>query len=214
MMFRMLELLFVEFCMSYNTFRRHCFCYVISSTNIVDTLHKAKSTFKMKGIKPVIIPTLTACPWMILHDQSPHLVHDLIISVFWGPTRKQVTLHWCAPIFESAVPLLNLYDAYGIVGQIQLNLPYGFYFAQCQISCKIWCNTAVQVVPSFHGQWKSDESWVHSLSLSGRLLINATICGLERIYACTWRYPSPSPNRTSPMFHLFLQEKFDSDTFK
>ena len=37
---------------------------------------------------------------MVLHDQSPHLVNELIISACWGPTGTSVAIHRCAAIFE------------------------------------------------------------------------------------------------------------------
>jgi hypothetical protein len=52
-----------------------------------------------------------------LHDQSPHLVNELVISACWEPTRTSVALHWCAAIFESVVKLLNLCDAHAIVAK-------------------------------------------------------------------------------------------------
>jgi hypothetical protein len=54
---------------------------------------------------------------MVLHDQSPHLVSELVISVCWGPTGTSVALHRHAAIFESIVPLLNLCDANSIVAK-------------------------------------------------------------------------------------------------
>ena len=53
----------------------------------------------------------------VLHEQSPHLVNELVISACWGPTRTSVALHRRAAIFESVVPLLNLCDVHAIVAK-------------------------------------------------------------------------------------------------
>jgi hypothetical protein len=72
----------------------------------------------------------------VLHDQSPHLVNDLIISGCWGPTGTSVTLHWRAAIFDSIVPLLNLCFAHSIVDKNPTDLPNGFHLAITKLLAK------------------------------------------------------------------------------
>ena len=85
----------------------------------------------------------------VLHDQSLHLVNDLIISACWGPTKMSIALHWRAAIFESVVPLLNLCDAHAIIAIKPAESSEWFPLGYRQASGKIWCNTAARVVPSF-----------------------------------------------------------------
>ena len=65
----------------------------------------------------------------VLHDESPHLVNELIISACWGLTGTSVALHRRAAIFELDLPLLNLCDVHGIVAENLLNLLNGFHLA-------------------------------------------------------------------------------------
>jgi len=44
---------------------------------------------------------------MVLHDQSPHLVNEIVISACWEPTGTSVVLNRRAANFEYAVPFLN-----------------------------------------------------------------------------------------------------------
>jgi hypothetical protein len=73
---------------------------------------------------------------MFLHDQSPHLVNELVILPYWGPTETSVAIHRRAAIFESFVPLLNLCDAHGIVIENPLNLPNGFHLSIAKLLAK------------------------------------------------------------------------------
>ena len=82
----------------------------------------------------------------ILHDQSPHLVNELVILACWGPTRTSVTLHRRAAVFESVVPLLNLCDACGIVAENPLNLLNGFHLANAKLLAK---SDAIPLFESF-----------------------------------------------------------------
>jgi hypothetical protein len=66
---------------------------------------------------------------MVLHDQSLHLVNELVLSGCWAPTGTSVAIHRRAAIFELIVQVLNLCDAHGIVAENPLNLPNGFHLA-------------------------------------------------------------------------------------
>jgi len=76
---------------------------------------------------PYLVCQFSDSDTMVLHDQSPHLVDDIVISASWGPTVMWFAVHWCAAIFEAVVPLFNLCDAHGIVPESLLNLPNSFY---------------------------------------------------------------------------------------
>jgi len=86
--------LFAESSISCATSRWSCFCSIVSSfgTNFTDTLRKAKSSVKMECIEPVLIPQLlpnfSDGDTPVWHDQSPHLVNELVISACWGPTGR------------------------------------------------------------------------------------------------------------------------------
>ena len=82
----------------------------------------------------------------VLHDQSPSLVDELVISACRGPTGMSVALHRRVAIFESVVPLLNLCDAHGIVAENSLNLLNGFPLAIAQILAKF---DAIPLLESF-----------------------------------------------------------------
>ena len=82
-----------------------------------------------------LLHKFSAGDMMVLHDKSPHLVNELVISA-WGPTRMSVAIHWHAPIFESVVPFLNLCDAHGIVAENPLNLLNGFHLAIAKLLAK------------------------------------------------------------------------------
>jgi len=83
---------------------------------------------------------------MVLHDQSPHLVNELVISACSGPTGTSVPLHRRAAIFESVVLLRNLCDAHGIVAENPLNLPNGFHLVIAKVLAKFG---AVPLLESF-----------------------------------------------------------------
>ena len=82
----------------------------------------------------------------VLHDQSPQLVNELVISACRGPTGLSVALGRRAAIFELVVPLLNLCDAHDIVAENTLNLPNGFHLAIAKLLSKFY---ALPLLESF-----------------------------------------------------------------
>ena len=75
-----------------------------------------------------------------------------------------VALHRSAAIFESAVPLLNLCDAHGIIAENLLNLPNGFYLAIAMLLAKF---DAIPLLESFHHfrrKQKCDTRCVYTLT--------------------------------------------------
>ena len=72
----------------------------------------------------------------VLHDQSPHLVDDIVISASWGPTVSWFAVHWCAAIFEAVVPLFYSCDTHGIVPEGLLNLSNSFHLGIAKLSAK------------------------------------------------------------------------------
>lgn len=117
------------------------------------------------------------CDTTILHDQSPHLVNDIVISACWGSTGTRFAVYWWAAIFEAVVPLLYSCDAHSIV-------PVGsckwFLLEYRQALGKIWCNIAAQLVPSFRNNSQSDGRSLHILTYH-RLPATNAFCGPEKI---------------------------------
>jgi hypothetical protein len=83
---------------------------------------------------------------MVLHDQSPHLINELVISACRGLTGMSVALHRHAAIFDSVVPFFNFCDAYGIVTENPLNLLNGFHLAIAKLLAKF---DAIPLLKSF-----------------------------------------------------------------
>jgi len=82
----------------------------------------------------------------VLHDLSPHLVNELVISACRGPTGTSVALHRRAAIFDSVVTLLNLCDAHGIVTENPPILSNGFHLAIAKLLVKF---DAIPLLESF-----------------------------------------------------------------
>jgi len=63
----------------------------------------------------------------VLHDQSPYLVDDIVISANSAPTVTWFAVHWCDAIFEALVPLFYSCDTLDIVPEGLLNLSNSFH---------------------------------------------------------------------------------------
>ena len=82
----------------------------------------------------------------VLHEQSPHLVDDIVISASWGPTMTWFTVHWCAASFEAVVPLFYSCDTHGIVPESLLNLSNSLHLGLAKLLAKF---DAIQLLKSF-----------------------------------------------------------------
>jgi hypothetical protein len=94
---------------------------------------------------PCLLRKFLSYYMMVLHDQSPHLVSELVIAACSVPTGTSVALQHVA-IFEPVVPLLNLCDAHGIITENPLNLPSGFHLAIAKLLAKF---DAIPLLQSF-----------------------------------------------------------------
>ena len=110
----------------------------------------------------------------VLHDQSQHLVNELIISACWEPTKMRIVLHRRAAIFESVVPLLNLCDAHAIIAKKNpLNLLNGFHLAISKLLAKFEANPLLESFRHFRRMRRA--LYIHSHSHAGctRLMLSA-----------------------------------------
>ena len=105
---------------SLNLLRGMSWCVVMMQLpRFSHTLHMAKSS--VKTLTPHHLHKFSDGDTTVLHDQSPHLVNELVISACWEPTWTCVALHRRAVIFESVVPFLNSYL------KIQMQLTYTYH---------------------------------------------------------------------------------------
>jgi len=143
---------------------------------------------------------------MVLHDQSQHLVNELVISACWGPTGTSVAIHRRPAIFESVVPLLNVCDAHGISPKTR----WIFRMVSTWLSPSFWQNLMqyrYRVVPSFSQKLTMRRALrIHSHSHAGctRLTLSAD---RKKKQVCAWRSPPPARHSTPPVLHLFSRKK-------
>jgi hypothetical protein len=122
---------------SLNQLRGMGWCVVMMQLPcFADTLCVAKSSVKVKSIEPVLISTSFA--------SSRTVTRRFCMT---KSTGTSVAVHPHVAIFESIVPLLNLYDAHGIVVENLLNLLNGFNLAIAKLLAKF---DAIPLLESFH----------------------------------------------------------------
>ena len=94
----------------------------------------------------------------VLHDHSPHLVNELVISACWGPTKMSIALHRRAAIFELVVPLVwcPCHRRHN-----PLNLPNGFHLAIAKLLAKF---DAILLLESFVIFAECDACCVYTLT--------------------------------------------------
>jgi hypothetical protein len=109
------------------------------------------------------------CDTMVLHDQSPHLINDIVISARSGPTGTRFAVHRCAPIFEAAEALLYAWFAHGIVSESLLDLVNGFHLGIAKLLAEF---DAISLLKSFRHFATIDNptSGHYTSSLIGRLV--------------------------------------------
>jgi hypothetical protein len=128
----------------------------------------------------------------VLRDQSPHLNNEFVISACWGPTETSIALLWCAAIFESVVPLLNLWCPWHSrrkPTESSERFPIGYH----QASGKTWCNTAARVFPSFSQKMTMRHVLnIHSHSHAGCTQPTLSTGGKKSTYANEGRLHLPT----------------------
>lgn len=149
---------------------------------------------------------------IVLHDKSLKLVDDLIISAWWGSTRTWSALHQCSAIFETTLPLLNLFDAHGITAKCLLNLPHSFHLGISKLLAKF---DAVLLLKSLHHFVANENQmgihYIHSLT---GLPASDVLCKQEIIHIYAWRSPAPfSPKDTSRAWFVSVEKKLRLDVY-
>lgn len=128
---------------------------------------------------------------MVLHDQSPHKVTDLIILACWGLTRMWSVFHQCVAIFKPIIPCLNLCDAHGFIAKCPLNLPNGFHLGVAKLLQNLMqhrCSSysvilqQMKIRRTFTTLTRTLAVWLPSTDI---------LCRWEKIHACAWRFPTP-----------------------
>jgi len=89
---RELESLSTQTSMSCAISRRSCYCSIISrfGTNFADTQIRSQNGMYRSSAYPHLVCQFSDTDMKVLHEQSPHLVDDIVISASWGPTRDVV----------------------------------------------------------------------------------------------------------------------------
>ena len=148
----------------------------------------------------------------VLHEQSPHLVDDIVISASWGPTMTWFTVHWCAASFEAVVPLFYSCDTHGIVPESLLNLSNSFHLGIAKLFAKF---DAIPLLKSFrHFAIIDNLTSVHNTyTIIDWLPAPDAFYRREKIHACAEMSPPHLQWWTLPVLDLFMREKLRSHTF-
>jgi len=144
---------------------------------------------------------------MVLHDQSPHVVNELVISACWEPTGTSVNIHPRAAIFESVAPLLNLCDAHGIIVDNPLNLPktrWIFRMVSTRLSPSFWqkfmqycCSSRSVIFAEINSATRAAYKLSHTRWLHG----TDAVSWRAKNHVCTWRSPPPLYHSTPAVLH-------------
>jgi hypothetical protein len=122
----------------------------------------------------------------VLHDWSPQLVNELVISACWGPTRTRVALHRRAANFESLIcvmPMAASPKTRGIFRMVSTWLSPSFWQHLMQYRCSIHSVILVENNKATRAAYALPHTrWLHA---------NDAVCWWEKIHIRAWWYPLP-----------------------
>jgi len=149
---------------------------------------------------PYLPPKFSDSDTTVLHDKSPHLVNELVISACWGPTKraslstdKRPFLNWLYHSLICVMPMALLLKTCWIFRMVSTWLSPSFWQNFMQYHC-----SSRSVI---FAENNNATCTAYTLSLTCWLHVTDAVCWREKIHLCAWRYLPPPYHSTPPVLH-------------